>query len=380
MNGPGAVRKPGFETLFGEHTSPGVHRGGRRGRGARKPLKERMKNHLCFALIFLCLTGTVPLAAAQDEQPTIYTIVQGDTLWGLSKRFLNDPYYWPNLWAANQTIGNPHFIYPGQRLRVYSDRIEIEEAPAPEKATMPAATPPAEAAEAEAPPQVAVFTVTGSEGFLMERESQPSGVIVSIHQNRVMAGEDDIVYTDIGRIHGADAGDRFSIYRKIGPVSHPFTNVILGEQVMPLGELQLSEVEEKASKAIVTRSFQEISAGSFLLPYRDRKVTVPLKSADRDLSGYIVQTQTGNRVLAVNDVVYLDLGRAHGVQPGNLLYVVRDVTPDQRYALSKIEKLPVDVIGALVVVGTGLNSSTAVIVKSVDTVYRGDRVELKKSR
>jgi len=38
------------------------------------------------------------------------------------------------------------------------------------------------------------------------------------------------------------------------------------------------------------------------------------------------------------------------------------------------------VVGALVVVSTGLNSSTAVIVKSVDTVYRGDRVEMKKSR
>ena len=149
---------------------------------------------------------------------------------------------------------------------------------------------------------------------------------------------------------------------------------------MPLGELQLSELEEKASKAIITKSYQEIGAGSFLLPYRDKKLTVPLRAADRDLVGYIVETQTGNTVLAVRDVVYLDLGRAQGVQPGNLLYIVRDVVPDQRYAAYRIEKLPVEVIGALVVVQTGVNSSTAVIVKSVDAIYRGDRVELKKSR
>ena len=78
--------------------------------------------------------------------------------------------------------------------------------------------------------------------------------------------------------------------------------------------------------------------------------------------------------------ISLDLGRAHGLLPGNLLYIVRDVKPDQRYALAKIEKLPVEVLGALVVVETGPSTSTAIIVKSVDTIYRGDRVELKKSR
>lgn len=355
-----------------------------------------MKKHLILALLFLGIAATAPLAAAQQEQEqfTVYTIVPGDTLWGLSQRFLKDPYYWPNLWAANQVIGNPHFIYPGQRLRVYSDRIEIEPAPAPAPAPEPApapapapapqaaqpAAPPAPEPVAEDAPQAALFTVNGSEGFLVENGMYPSGVILSLHQNREMAGTDDIVYTDIGTLHGANAGDRFTVYKKIGAVSHPLTNIILGEQVIPLGELQLSEVEEKVSKAIITRSFQEISAGSFLLPYSERKLTVALKAADRDLIGYIVQTQTGNTVLAVNDVVFLDLGKAQGVQPGNMLYIVRDVTPDQRYALARIEKLPVEVVGALVVVSTSLNTSTAVIVKSVDTVYRGDRVEMKKSR
>lgn len=346
--------------------------------GPTGPLKERMKRIFSLALLFLCLAGTAQLAAAEQEQPTIYTIVPGDTLWGLSQRFLKDPYYWPNLWANNQAIGNPHFIYPGQRLRIYSDRIEIEPAPgAP--AMAPKQAPAAEAAPEEAP-QAAVFNTTGSEGFLLENGADPAGLIISLHQNREMAGTDDIVYTDIGLDQGASAGDRFSVFKKMEPVSHPLTNVILGRQVMPLGELQLSEVEEKASKAIVTKSYQEISAGSFLLPYRERKVTVPLKSSDRDLVGYIVQTQTGNTAIAVNDVVFLDLGKAQGAQPGNMLYIVRDVTPDQRYADTRIEKLPVEVVGALVVVSTGLNSSTAVIVKSVDTVYRGDRVEMRKNR
>ncbi|HJV36484.1 LysM peptidoglycan-binding domain-containing protein [Geomonas sp.] len=341
-----------------------------------------MKTCFFVALLFFALAAQAAPVAAQSEQPTIYTIVPGDTLWGLSKRFLNDPYYWPNMWAANGTIGNPHFIYPGQRVRVYSDRIEIEPAPA---AVAPQA--PSQEAPKEVPPppvqeeqQPSPFSVTGSEGFIMEKWMAPAGSIISIPQNRVMVGTDDIVYTDIGRVHGAFAGDRFSIYKKTGAISHPVTNVILGDRVIPLGELQLSEVEKDASKAIVTKSYQEISPGSFLLPYREKRVTVALKAADRDLTGYIVDSQTGNSALAVRDLVFLDLGTAQGVQPGNMLYIVRDVKPDQRWVLSRIEKLPVDVVGAVVVLQTNTNTSTAVIVKSVDTIYRGDRVEVRKNR
>ncbi|HEY5975313.1 MAG TPA: peptidoglycan-binding protein LysM, partial [Geobacteraceae bacterium] len=65
---------------------------------------------------------------------------------------------------------------------------------------------------------------------------------------------------------------------------------------------------------------------------------------------------------------------------GNLLYAVRDVQPDSQYVNSSDLKLPVDVVGALVVVETGENTSTALVVKSIDTIYRGDRVELKKNR
>jgi hypothetical protein len=338
-----------------------------------------MKVRFCLALLCFSLLASALPAVAQEEPYTTYTITRGDTLWGLSKRFLNDPYYWPNLWAANQDeITNPHFIYPGQKVRVYKNRMEFEPPPRP-TAPQPQPEEP-KAAPVEETPQTAGFSVTGSEGFLMEKDIPPAGLIVATYQNRVMVGTDDIVYTDIGRAKGANVGDRFTVYRKMGPVSHPVSNIILGDKVVPLGELQLSEVEDKVSKAIITRSYQEIGAGTFLLPYRDRKVNVPLRASDRDLLGYIVDTQTGNRALAVRDVVYLDLGREQGVQPGNLFYIVRDVTPDQRYAQAKIERFPVEVIGALVVVQTNVNTSTAVIVKSVDTVYRGDRVELKKSR
>lgn len=332
-----------------------------------------MKRTVLALLFFLLLMAGYTVAWAQDEEPTIYVIQKGDTLWGLSDKFLKDPHYWPPLWAKNPGIGNPHFIFPGQKLRIFEDRIEIVD----EKGTVP----PAAAARTPEPAGVVperIFTVTGGEGFLMEGNTRPVGYIISTFQNRQIVGEDDIVYADLGKAQGVKTGDRFSIFKEMEAVSHPVNHVILGHRVIPLGSLQISEVEEKASKALITKSYLEIGAGAYLMPYRERKKIVSLKAPAKDLNGYIVETQTGNKAIAAGDVAFLDLGRADGLEPGNMLYVVRDVVPDQKFLSMPIGKLPTDVVGAVVVVETGETTSTALVVKSIDTIYRGDRVEMRK--
>ncbi len=341
---------------------------------------------LTFALLATLCAGAVALGAQQAE-PTVYIIKKGDTLWGLSNRFMKDPYYWPNLWARNpEHIVNPHFIFPGQKLRVYADRLEVEPvkkaelppAAAPVPQAEPAATSGETKEQAEAPVPERHFTVNGSEGFIAGSSFKPSGYIIAGQHNRQIYAEDDLIYTDIGRNLGGKVGDRYTIYKNYGPVSHPLTNQILGYRVAALGTLQLTEIENRSSKALITSSFMEIEPGSSLAPYRNMRKEVSLRAADLDLSGYIVETRTGNKAIATGDVAYIDLGEKQGIKVGNLLYVVRKAETEIKYYSGVDYDLPVDVLGAVVVVETGDNTSTALVVKSIDTIYKGDRVEMKK--
>lgn len=61
----------------------------------------------------------VPRPPAPKPSARYYTVVRGDTLWGISTRYYGSGFQWSRIFNANRKlIKNPNLIYPGQRLLI----------------------------------------------------------------------------------------------------------------------------------------------------------------------------------------------------------------------------------------------------------------------
>ena len=73
----------------------------------------RIISALILAVTAVCASAADPLQLV-DNPPDRHIVVKGDTLWGISGKFLKQPWRWPEIWQMNRDqIKNPHLIYPG---------------------------------------------------------------------------------------------------------------------------------------------------------------------------------------------------------------------------------------------------------------------------
>ncbi|MBA2541960.1 MAG: LysM peptidoglycan-binding domain-containing protein [Deltaproteobacteria bacterium] len=59
-----------------------------------------------------------PTVIHSGAVPELHVVRSGDTLWDICWYYFNDPWQWPKIWSYNAQITNPHWIYPGDLVRL----------------------------------------------------------------------------------------------------------------------------------------------------------------------------------------------------------------------------------------------------------------------
>jgi hypothetical protein len=284
--------------------------------------------------------GSSPLQLA-DGAPERYVVKSGDTLWGISSKFLKDPYRWGELWRLNaEDVHNPHRIYPGQVLAL--DRSGDQ----PRLRLVTVIEPRHEYVESlrKAIPSIPAQAI---EPFLSEpRVIDPDLLtaaprVVALQDNRVVAGAGDTVYAS-----ASTAPDRlfpvflqgdarftpenpdvnaqpksWQLFRPSKPLVDPDTGDTLGYESVFLGTARLTQGGVPSSYLVLSAKM-EIQRDDQLLPAPRQDVPsyVPRAPATM-IQGKVLAIYSGVTYGGPQTIVTLNRGKADGLEAGHVLAV-----------------------------------------------------------
>ena len=292
--------------------------------------------------------GTPPLQLA-DGAPDRYVVKQGDTLWGISSKFLRDPYRWGELWKMNaEDVRNPHRIYPGQVIALDKSgnqpQLKLETIVEPRREYVDPLK--------KGIPSIAAQDI---EPFLSEpRVIDDNGLldvaprVVALQENRVVAGAGDTVYaTEVTAAHkllrvsrhgeprfapspagttglAAETGPEpkvWQLFRPVKPLKDPDTKETLGYEAEFLGTARQTGVGVPSSFLVLT-SKMEIQRDDQLLPapHQDVPSYIPRAPA-RNITGKVLAMYGGVSFGGPQTVVTLNRGAADGLEVGHVLAV-----------------------------------------------------------
>ena len=313
----------------------------------------RIISALILAVTAVCASAAEPLKLV-DNPPDRHVVVRGDTLWGISGKFLKEPWRWPEIWNMNrEEIKNPHLIYPGQV--VYLDRSgktprlrlgkPLKSGSGTVKLQPHVYSDPVQQAIPSIPPnQIEPFL---SQPLVVEQgELDTVPRIVAGPEYRGMMGNGDQAFATA--IPDASVV-RWNVFRPGKPLIDPDTGATIGYEAFFLGNANLVQPGEPAALQI-TVAKEEIMRGDRLIPAPPVNIIsyVPHRP-DNQIAARVMTIYGGVSEGGRASIVSLNRGKNDGLEVGHVLALFRNriasaidqdtmrrvdtPIPEERYAL-----------------------------------------------
>lgn len=325
-------------------------------RAVRSRQRGRWVRVVALFVLSISVAHPQPLLGQQATAPKTHVVKRGDTLWGIAKLYLGDPFLWPEIYRLNtDIIEDPHWIYPGETLKLPGEKV-IAAAPTPAPTPAPVAQPAPVAAPTPPPARAdttpasmleeAPSVVRSGEYAAapwVDKKGGPSGSGYVI-QNADLPG---IASADQSRINMSDrvvfappagstpAEHELYLTYRLGPVLEK-----LGQVVIPTGIVQVTRSPRngEAGMARVVKMFGEMLQGQRLIPYDSSAAMVkghptPIENGRSAKVRWIA----GDPVLPqLQHYVVLDLSKKDNVGTGDQIELFEPRHGDRHLAIPEI--------------------------------------------
>ncbi len=312
----------------------------------------------------------------------VHIVQKGDTLWSLCSRYYADPWRWPQLWASNPAITNPHWIFPGDVIRL--GNATASESPVP----FAGPEQPADGHGQMMADRLAALNsnalVLREIGFIEASDLAQAATVSGSREEKMILATSDQAYLRFPKERPLKAGDRYSVFETDleNPVKDPDTGKTYGYLVKVRGDIVVDQIAgADIARGTITDCVDTIERGARVSSAIRQFRRVEPRPSEVNLEGRIVAAFSPAQFLAAERFVVLNRGRRDGVQVGNRTFVIRR-GDGYRGVLEGWEKMdptmPKEVVGEVWVIDVREHASVAWIARSTKELKVGEVLEMRK--
>lgn len=326
-------------------------------------LKHWVRVALVTAVLLAFPLGLSATTTGLNEKTSseyYHTVQKGDTLWGICKKYFDDPLIWPDLWSKNEQLPNPHWIYPGQILHLYvkdgTVRFEVVDK-IPEASKLKSSTTVSQS-------DAYHYALIDQIGFLRTPSVAPHGVLFKSKDDKKMISRGDMVYVRPEGTHQLLPGQRYTVFRTMPPFDKRDNAANLGLQHYIVGIVEITKQEPELSVATVIESFRSIQTDDLLMPHQKRSPEIPYRDGKKGLEGRLILAEEHYKLIGHDMVGFIDRGLKDGVAVGQSYALYYRESEDETSTRAKEQLLPAIELGSFIVLHTEENTSTVVVTRS----------------
>ncbi|HEY8943946.1 MAG TPA: LysM domain-containing protein [Polyangiaceae bacterium] len=330
--------------------------------------------------------------------PDIHLVRRGDTLWDLSSHYFQNPWQWPKIWKFNPRIANPHWIYPGDQVRLRSPN-DLGGAASARSVSLGTGQGGLVNRRAQVP-RDSIFL--RDQGFLGDPNRDVWGELVGAVEEQMLLSAGNHVYLVMRPGAQIEPGQELTVFRSIRqPQNVAGARKPPGEIVAVSGTVRVDRFDPKTriARALIIESVDVIERGAKVGPVQRRFEVVPPRKNAKRVEARVLTSIYPHVYFAQNQLIFLDRGEKDGLEQGNTLLVLRkgdtwrrSLTTDSRMMSDRLkmespervdieptpmrgdpEKFPEEAVAELRIVRVEDKSAVAIVTQSRREVVPGDR-------